>query len=178
MVLPGSRSHGSNLAGTTPRCASMKMCKPVAFWLPSACGMAVTPMNEPSLMSESWALVMAVIRGLSASLIVAALPSRSLAAIVLPSIFSIVPRTRVGLASCAQAAGASAMARPAATAARRMIVLIRSSLLSAAACCRRHCRLLSERRREPAADIDVLRHDRAVRLFLRLHDDDLRTGLE
>ena len=111
----------------------MKMCSPIAFWLPSGCGIAVTPMNEPSLMSESCALVIAVMRGLSASLIVAWLPSRSLAVIVLPSTFSIVPRTRVGLAFCAQAADPSAMVRPAAAAARRMIVLIRSSLVSPAA---------------------------------------------
>jgi hypothetical protein len=38
-----------------------------ACWLPSGCGIAVTPMNEPCLMSESCALTMAVTRALSAS---------------------------------------------------------------------------------------------------------------
>src|SRR5262249_14738508 len=37
---------------------------------------------------------------------------------------------------------------------------------------------LSHRGLEAAADIDVLGHDRAVRLLLRLHDDDLRARLE
>src|SRR5262245_66356757 len=36
----------------------------------------------------------------------------------------------------------------------------------------------SHRRRQPTADIDVLRQIRAVRLLLRLHDDDLRAGFE
>src|SRR5689334_25060936 len=38
--------------------------------------------------------------------------------------------------------------------------------------------MASHRRREAAADVEVLGDDRAVSLLLRLHDDDLRAGLE
>src|SRR5581483_2397430 len=96
MVLPGSRSHELKRAGTTPCWLSMKICRPMAFWLPSGCGIAVTPMKVPVLMSSSEALTIAVMRGLSASFTLTVLPLRSLTVSAEPSTFSMVPRMRTG----------------------------------------------------------------------------------
>src|SRR6266481_3711719 len=57
MVLFGIRSQG-RWPSPVPRSASGKMWISTAFWLPSACGMPVTPMNEFCLISDSEALMM------------------------------------------------------------------------------------------------------------------------
>jgi hypothetical protein len=57
MVLFGIRSHG-RCPSPVPRKASGKMWISTAFWLPSACGMPVTPMNEFCWISDSDALTM------------------------------------------------------------------------------------------------------------------------
>ncbi len=51
MVLCGWRSQG-RWPSPVPRIASGKMWISMQRWLPSACGMPVTPMKEPCLMSE------------------------------------------------------------------------------------------------------------------------------
>jgi len=66
MVLFGVRSHG-RCPSPVPRKASGKMWISTAFWLPSACGMPVTPMNEFGLISASEALMTPRIATLSAS---------------------------------------------------------------------------------------------------------------
>src|SRR5580692_10153818 len=66
-------------------------------------------MNEPSLMSASDALTMAVMRALSASLTCMVLPSLALTVSIEPSTFSIVPRMRTG-GVCGAGAGAWANA--------------------------------------------------------------------
>src|SRR5579864_4094093 len=130
MVLPGSRSQGLKRAGTTPFCESMKMCRPIAFWLPSGCGIAVTPMKSPCLMSASVALTMAVTRALSASLTCMVLPSRALTVSIEPSTFSMVPRMRTGgvcdiCCACAKATEVANRTPTAATPSiRRVIVVI------------------------------------------------------
>src|SRR5215831_16811582 len=57
--------------------ASGKICTSSALWLPSARGIAVTPTNEPCLMSESDALTTPAICGLSASATFSSAPSRA-----------------------------------------------------------------------------------------------------
>ena len=104
----------------------MKMCRPIAFWLPSGCGIAVTPMNVPSLMSESEAFTIAATRTSSASFTVMVSPARDLTVSVLPSTFSIVPRMRSGGgACCAHTAEVTTINEsPAKPSARRVIVCI------------------------------------------------------
>ena len=51
MVEPG-RVHG-RWPSPVPRCTSAKIITRIAFWLPSACGIAPTPMKAPGLMSAS-----------------------------------------------------------------------------------------------------------------------------
>ena len=90
--------------------------------MPSGCGIADTPMNEPSLMSASDAFSIAAIRGGSASFTVTFWPSRVFTESVVPSTLSISPRTRTG-APCAHAADAVTInARPATASVRRVIV--------------------------------------------------------
>jgi hypothetical protein len=67
MVLFGIRSQG-RWPSPVPRSASGKIWISTAFWLPSYCGMPVTPMNEFSLMSASVALMMPRTATLSAIL--------------------------------------------------------------------------------------------------------------
>src|SRR5580692_6194968 len=66
-------------------------------------------MNEPTLISASVALTIAVTRALSASLICMVLPSLALTVSIEPSTFSIVPRMRTG-GVCGAGAGAGAWA--------------------------------------------------------------------
>ena len=84
----------------------------IAFWLPSGCGIAVTPIYEFGLMSASEALTKFITRTLSGTLTVSIAPSRALTVSVLPSTFSISPRMRTG-GCCASAVPMSATARPA-----------------------------------------------------------------
>src|SRR5262245_59662703 len=56
--------------------ASGKICTSSALWLPSARGIAMTPKNEPCLMSERDALTTPAICGLSASATFSLAPSR------------------------------------------------------------------------------------------------------
>ena len=92
--------------------------------MPSGCGMADTPMNEPSLMSASDDLTIAAIRGGSASFTVAFWPSRNLTESVVPSTLVISPRTRTGgrLLRPRPTEAEAISARPAAPSARRVIV--------------------------------------------------------
>src|SRR5437868_10260663 len=84
IVLCGRRSHG-RCPSPVPRIASGKICTSTAFWLPSACGIPVTPTNEPGLMSEIDALVMPTTAALSDSATLTSEPSRDLTTNVWPS---------------------------------------------------------------------------------------------
>src|SRR5262249_39390240 len=93
MVLPGCKSHGPN-PSPVPRCESRKIWIAIAFWLPSACGMAGAPIYTPGLTSSSVAFTVAVSRTLSGITAVRVAPSRDLTVSTWPSIFSSVPRMR------------------------------------------------------------------------------------
>src|SRR5438105_11839833 len=118
MVLWGRRSQG-RCPSPVPRIASGKICTSTAFWLPSACGIPVTPTNEPGLTSESDALAIPTTGALSGNATLTSLPSRDLTNNVWPSTPSIVPRTRT--VSCAHVAeAAKTSTKPATVAARRI----------------------------------------------------------
>src|SRR5262249_34371528 len=85
------------LAGAAHRLGPGKAGISPAFWLPSDCGMPVTPMNELSLMSESAALTIPRTAALSVTLpLYVVCPSRDLPVSTGPSTASTVPRTRTG----------------------------------------------------------------------------------
>src|SRR5689334_23959137 len=111
-------------------------------------------------------------RGLSASLTVLALPSRSFTLSVLPSTFSIVPRRCTGFACCAWAAGKVAAIASVAAIATSPVILIVFLRFHADDLVRRlFVDLTSHRRREAASHIERLRHHRAVRLLVGGHHD-------
>src|SRR5215472_5914758 len=148
-----------------PRCDSAKMCTSSAFWLPSGCGMAVLPTNEPALMSARLALATPTIWALAVSVSVTSAPSIAFTTTVSPSTFSIAPRIRTVCGCCAETAVTPTAARKAAPAANRNVRL------------RMRC-TPSHRRRRVAPDIDARHRQRAVRLLARRVDEDLRPGLE
>src|SRR6516165_1825380 len=159
MVLFGAPSHG-RCPSPVPRWVSAKMCTSSAFWLPSGCGIAPLPMNEPSLISASEAFTTPTIVALPVSVSVAAAPSRVFTDSVLPSTFSIVPRS---LWVCATA-GEIASAAKAAHASTHPAILLMAA---------------SHRRGEAAAaDRDRGGFERAVVLFGGAGDEDLGAGLE
>src|SRR5262249_8928253 len=133
IVLFGIRSHG-RCPSPVPRKASGKMWISTAFWLPSACGMPVTPMNECCLISESEALTTPRTATLSAILTLCIVwPSGDLTVSISPSASSTVPRTRTVDDRCwAKVVDvASSRTTPAAPNARRVIwsiVILRTPL--------------------------------------------------
>src|SRR5215216_444895 len=72
---------------------SGKICTSSAFWLPSGCGIAALPRYEPCLMSDSEAFSTPTTCTLPVSAIWRSAPSLDFIDSVLPSSFSIVPRT-------------------------------------------------------------------------------------
>src|ERR1039457_3411332 len=136
------------------------MCTSTAFQLPSCSGSAVEPTNDPGLMSAIEALISATTLMLSAIFTFSISPSRALTVSIDPSTCSTVPRTRTGL-SCADA---DTVASAAAHSAPNIIRAIMTVSL--------------HRWRAGAADIERLRHHRAIRLLFRRHDDDRRAGFE
>ena len=93
MVVPG-RFQG-RWPSPVPRCTSAKIITRIAFWLPSACGIAPTPMKAPGLMSASVAWTTpntADLVGQRHALLVAL--AAGLTTMVGPSTPTIVPTTR------------------------------------------------------------------------------------
>jgi hypothetical protein len=112
---------------TMTRKASGKMWISTAFWLPSAWGMPVTPMNEFCLISDSEALTTPRTATLSAIFTLYVVwPSRDLTVSIGPSTPSTVPRTRTVDDCCwAKVADvATSKTKPAAPKARRVILSI------------------------------------------------------
>src|SRR5690242_2702916 len=149
-----------------PRCDSAKMCTSSAFWLPSGCGIAALPTNEPGLISASDALTTPTIAALAVSVRVCAVPSVAFTTTVLPSTFSIVPRMR--MVCCADAPERPSAASTAAAATIRIVSPLICLLL----------RVSSHRRRGIAPDIDARGRQRAVRLLGRRADEHFCARLE
>src|SRR5262249_40520688 len=132
-----------------------------AFWLPSGCGIAPLPMNEPCLISASEAFTTPTIVALPVSVSVAAAPSRVFTDSVLPSTFSMVPRSRW---VCARAGEIASAAMKAALATMHPAILVMAA---------------SHRRGEAvAADRDGGGFEGAVVLLGGAGDEDLGSGLE
>src|ERR1700759_4129958 len=102
MVELARASHGRK-PSAAPRWFSGKMWTANAFCVPSGCGIAETPIYEPSLICDSSVLTTANTATLSVMLTFTSLPSRVLMLKVGPSTASMVPRMRTGGACCAQA---------------------------------------------------------------------------
>src|SRR3984957_8008909 len=127
------------------------------------------PTNEFCLMSESDALTTPATCALSVSLTVTSLPSRVLTRNVLPSAFSIVPRTRTGCCACA-AVTVSINVRPAVAARPRFKLLMMSSTLRPGFARRHPGRAPASSLR--AGSMTAARHISGVwRIFQRRADD-------
>src|SRR5262245_1246998 len=156
----------------------------IARWLPSAWGVAPTPMKAPGFTSARLALTTPYTAALSVSFTFTSPASPALTVSVAPSTASTGPRIRT---VCCAAAGktASMPTRAAAASARCPILLIFPPLEAACrhdngtrktaeAAFRR-----SHRRRETiAADRNRGRLERAVVLLVRAGNEDLGAGLE
>src|SRR5215470_10538388 len=143
--------------------------------------MAVDPTNEFGLISARDAFTSATTLPSSASFIFNVSPSRDLTVITVPSTCSTVPRTRIGL-SCANAAAEANR-----TAHVAPIIVKVFTAFSLNDCATRSCGAVTVKKRyrpashcgrQVAADIERLGKNRAVRLLVGCHDDDLRARLE
>src|SRR5215831_10316087 len=160
----------------------------MARWLPSAWGIAPTPMKAPGLISAKLALTTPYTAALSVSFTLTSPASPALTVSVEPSTASIGPRRRTVCGCCANADEAASAAIKAAPASRRRVVLPMLFLRKMAAC--RHpstartkqswARLTNShgRRDAVAADRDGGGFQRAVVLLVGGSDEDLRAGLE
>src|SRR5215472_4330703 len=160
----------------------------MARWLPSAWGVAPTPMKAPGLISAKLALTTPYTAALSVSLTFTSPTPPALTVSVEPSTASIGPRTRTVCGCCANAAEAASAAIKAAPASRRRVVLPMLVLRKMAAC--RHPSTartkqswarptnLHGRRDAVAANRDGGGFERAVVLLVGGGDEDLRAGLE
>src|ERR1700730_3266594 len=114
MVVPG-RSHG-RWPSPVPRCDSAKIMIWMARCVPSACGVAPTPMKTPGLISARVALTTPNTATLSATLTLTSPASPALTVMVEPSTAWIGPRIRtVCCAKAVEAAKAASNATPATT---------------------------------------------------------------
>src|SRR6185437_7613632 len=157
MVPCGARSHGRK-PSPRPRWLSANTVTRMARWLPSAFGVAPTPMKAPGLTSASVVVATpnTLASGVSVTLLVPP-PSSARTVIELASAASIVPVTRmvVGAKGCA----------------RTGVENSASAKISG--------RIgTSHRGRQPASNIHCFCQDRPVRLLVPAEDDDLRAGLE
>src|SRR6516164_11139806 len=161
----------------------------MARWLPSAGGVAPTPMKAPGLISARLALTTPYTAALSVSFTFTSPASPALTVSVEPSTASIGPRRRTVCGCCANADDTASPATRAAPASRRCVVLPMLFLRKKMAACRHHgtARLKqsgrgsphSHRRRDAvAADRDGGGFERAVVLLVGGSDEDLRAGLE
>src|SRR5262249_36392847 len=160
----------------------------MARWLPSAWGVAPTPMKAPGLISARLALTTPYTAALSVSFTFTSPASPALTVSVEPSTTSIGPRTRTVCGCCANAAEVASAAIKAAPASRRRVGL---SMASSAKWLRavtreRHAQNKAGRgsprshgrRNAVAADRDGGGFERAVVLLVGGSDEDLRAGLE
>src|SRR5579862_5267602 len=119
MVEPG-RVHGLK-PSPVPRCISEKIVTSTAFWLPSGCAMAPTPIKSPALTSAAAAALTPSTFALSASLTVRSEPSACLTVNVAPSAFSTVPRT---ICCCCCAAAIEATKQKATAPRNRRVIFV------------------------------------------------------
>src|SRR5262252_2321341 len=160
----------------------------MARWLPSAWGVAPTPMKAPGLISAKLALTTPYTAALSVSFTLTSPTSPALTVSVEPSTASIGPRTRTVCGCCANADEAASAATKAAPASRRRVVLSMSSSEKwlRAVTRERHAQNKAGRgsprshgrRNAVAADRDGGGFERAVVLLVGGSDEDLRAGLE
>src|SRR6516225_7973952 len=160
----------------------------MARWLPSAWGVAPTPMKAPGLISARLALTTPYTAALSVSFTFTSPASPALTVSVEPSTASIGPRRRTVCGCCANADDTASPATKAAPASRRRVVLPMLFLRRMAAC-RHHATARTKlkprgsphshgRRDAVAADRDGGSFERAVVLLVGGSDEDLRAGLE
>src|SRR5262245_48047012 len=159
----------------------------MARWLPSAWGIAPTPMKAPGLISAKLALTTPYTAALSVSFTFTSPASPALTVSVGPSTDSIGPRRRTVCGWCATADDVASAATRAAPASRRRVVLSMAFLRKwlRAVTRRRHAQDkparptdLHGRRDAVAADRNRGRLERAVVLLVGGGDEDLRAGLE
>src|SRR5262245_41336059 len=159
MVEPG-RVQG-RWPSPVPRCTSANIITRIAFWLPSACGIAPTPMKAPGLMSAIVAGITPNTPTLSVSVTRCSSPlPRGFTTMVGPSTPTMVPTTRtVFCCACTDVTtSAAAIAAPA-----RVLIMIAS---------------LHRRPDAVAAVAHGRRFDRVVVDRLGVVEEDMHAGLE
>src|SRR6516164_7899334 len=160
----------------------------MARWLPSAWGVAPTPMKAPGLISARLALTTPYTAALSVSFTFTSPASPALTVSVEPPIASIGPRKRTVCGCCANADETASPATKVAPASRRRVVLPMVFLRKwlRAVTTGRHAQDKTTggsphshgRRDAVAADRDGGGFERAVILLVGGSDEDLRAGLE
>src|SRR5512132_570188 len=159
----------------------------MARWLPSACGIAPTPMKAPGLISASVALTTPYTAAFSVSFTFTSPASPAFTVSVEPSTASIGPRTRTVCCCWANVDEAASAASKAAPASRALVIPLIGPPKQRAARKGRHVgnqkrrwlTPISHRRHEAVtADIDTRRRQRPIWLLGCTVDDKVSTRLK